>query len=257
MRSTEIQNLLQPPHAPPQHQVSDLPILAPVQENDTIILFSIVRLASPENFAAICRCTHPHAPGHLSGTHDPDLRSIPVLTRAALKNDVSPRSLLLTADVNRPKKKKGHFYFPLYAFLFYLQYSKIKKKNWENWHWPVRKKEKKNSNFEFQNSNFKKKKKRENHLWDIYFHELRSSQAIELLNWDPELRPFQDPSLWAIELRPEPLSHDPTKSSWDQNPQAKIQATEPRFEPSSQDTSQAELSQDIWAFFCYQIQRFH
>jgi hypothetical protein len=74
----QIQNLLQSPHAPPQHRVSDLPILVPVQENDTTILFSVVRLTSPKKF-----CRHPpsHAPAHaglLIGYPCPrfDLRSI-------------------------------------------------------------------------------------------------------------------------------------------------------------------------------------
>jgi hypothetical protein len=42
----------------------------------------------------------------------------------------------------KKKKKKKSFYFPLYAFLFYLQYSKKKK----------------NSNFEFRISNLKIRK---------------------------------------------------------------------------------------------------
>ena len=58
------------------------------------------------------------------------------------------------------------------------------------------------------------KKKMWGRLFLFYFHEPRSSQTIEPLSWDPE-----------------PLSHDLTKPSRDLL-QAKIQATEPRYEPS-------------------------
>ena len=95
-------------------------------------------------------------------------------------------------------------------------------------------------------------------VW-FYLHEPRSSQAIEPLSWDPEPKPFQDPSLWATEPRFEPLSHDPTKPSQDLL-QAKIQATEPLSrDPSHRAEIRAKSS---WAkifelFFCKQTQRFH
>ena len=137
------------------------------------------------------------------------------------------------------EKKKKSFYFPLNAFLFYLQYSK--KKKFQFWI----------SNFEFENSKIQKKKfvektgidQRENHLWDIYFLMSRD-RAKPSSHW-AEI-PSQDHfKIQASKPRSELSSHVPTKPSRDLL-QAKIQATEPRSEPSSRDTSQAKLSQDIW-----------
>ena len=121
-------------------------------------------------------------------------------SRSLTYDDVSPSlySLLLTSA---DPKKKMSFYFPLYAFLFYLQYSKKKFKFW------ISKLEKKNlrtlaltskkekKKFKFRNSNFKiqtskKKKKGKPFVGYIFFDEPRSSQAIEPLSWDPEPRPF-------------------------------------------------------------------
>ena len=151
------------------------------------------------------------------------------------------------------------FYFPLFTNV-----PKKKKLNFKIWKFPKRKekgklaltsqrKKKKIqiSNFEFQN--LKKKK----NWWDIFFDELILSQAIEPLSWDPEPRPFQDSSLWAIKPRSEPLSNNSTKPSQDLL-QATIRATESlSWDPSYRAEIQTKLSwAAFWDLFCYQTQGF-
>ena len=88
------------------------------------------------------------------------------------------------------------------------------------------------------NSEFWKKKKKKQfvgYIFWFYLHEPRSSQAIEPPNWDPETRPFQDPSIWVTDPLSEALSHDLTKPSWDLSLEAKNpshRTFEPRCEPS-------------------------
>ena len=123
----------------------------------------------------------------------------------------------------KKKKKKEISNFKIWKFENSKIQKKKKKKEKRKLALSNKKTKKKKSNFEFQNS---KNKKIMGYTFLFYFHEPRSSQAIESLSWDPEPRPFQDPTLWATEPRSEPLSHDPTKPSRDLL-QAKIQATEP------------------------------
>ena len=173
------------------------------------------------------------------------------------------KKLALTSKKKKKKKNWCLFILLLFALVFSFVYkcskknqisnfefqnSKIQKKEKEsadNWLRLVCKKEKKN-----RITKFKKKKKNCGIIVWFYLHEPRSSQTIEPLSWDPKPRLFQDLSLWATKLRFEPLSHDllkPSSKSKSQNPSH--QASKPRSDPSSRDTSQVELSQDIWAIF--------
>ena len=107
-----------------------------------------------------------------------------------------------------------------------------------------KKKKKKNQilNFEFQNSKIQQKKINVGYTFWFYLHEPRSSQAIKPLSWDLEPRPFQDPILWATESWFKPLSHDLSKPRSISSYNPSHRASQPRSEPSSRDTSQAELS---------------
>ena len=123
----------------------------------------------------------------------------------------------MTNDKKKKKKKKD-VVFIFFSFICNIQKKKMK----------------------ILNFTIQKKKKLVGFTFWFYLNESRSSQAIESLSWDPEPRPFQDPSL-------EPLSRDPSHramirpshaeiyyrpkskplSLW-----AEIWAIEPRYEPS-------------------------
>ena len=144
---------------------------------------------------------------------------------------------------------------------FYLSLFAILKKNGIN-----QKGKKKNSNFKFRILNFEfriskfensKKKKYGIIVW-FYFHEPRSSQAIESLSWDPEPRPFQDSSFWAIESWFEPLSHDqskPTSKSPNQIRATKLLSRDPSHRTEIR--AKSSWAKIFELFFCYQTQRFH
>ena len=115
------------------HHITDLPSPCSDSKNGHHHLIFCHLIYHPRNLATKNCWTRLHAPVHSTGTRahgltrDPKLRSV-TLTRAALP---MMTSALGAVDISRPeklkkKKKKGSFYFLLYAFVFYLQYSKKK-----------------------------------------------------------------------------------------------------------------------------------
>ena len=157
---------------------------------------------------------------------------------------------ILWKKKKRKKEKKGQktgrdqwriknaFYFPLYVFYFICNVKK-KRIRISNFKILKLKKKKKNSNFE----NSKKK------MWDILFNfiYMGRDRATKLRSRAKTISRSEPLSHWVAIRAIEPWSDQakPSSKSPSQNPCHR--ASELRSEPSSRDTSQAELSQDIWA----------